>query len=152
MNRRSFLKSSIRAGVTASIVGPVAAQTERPKANIPSDGKLLPEAMIGDSAMAAYFTDQRLHQALGTDELQKPTDVQVVAFNFPSWHPSKYMEDRFGNGWTEYDTLRNARTLFPGHSMPLGLLRRVRSCLGGKGDRSGRKLRSGWLADRLVLA
>jgi hypothetical protein len=28
------------------------------------------------------------------------------------------MEARFGKGWTEFDALRNARSLFPGHSMP----------------------------------
>jgi len=44
--------------------------------------------------------------------------VEVVAFNFPSWHASPYMEEHFGKGWTEYDTLRNARPLFPGHTMP----------------------------------
>jgi len=68
--------------------------------------------------MAGYFSEQRLHEAWEPISLQKPTDVQVVAYNFPSWHPSKYMEDRFGKGWTEFETLRNARTLFPGHSMP----------------------------------
>ena len=73
---------------------------------------------MGPEAMAGYFSEQRLHEAVGAAELQRPTDVKVIAFNFPSWHPSPWMEARFGKGWTEFDTLRNARSLFPGHSMP----------------------------------
>jgi hypothetical protein len=74
--------------------------------------------MVGTIASEAYFSEQRLYEAVGTKDLQKPTDVQVIAFNFPSWHPSPFMEARFGKGWTEFETLKNARTLFPGHSMP----------------------------------
>jgi hypothetical protein len=118
MNRRSFLKSSIQAGLTASIAGTVSAQTLDSNPSPSTDSNAPPAAMIGEKAIAGYFTEQRLHQALGTDQLRKPTDVQVVAFNYPGWHPSKYMENLFGKGWTEFDTLRNARTLFPGHSMP----------------------------------
>jgi hypothetical protein len=118
MNRRSFLKSSLQAGLTASIAGTATAQAADSKAHTREGTNAPPASMIGEGAMAGYFSEQRLHEALGTDQLQKPTDVQVVAYNFPSWHPSKYMEDRFGKGWTEFETLRNARTLFPGHSMP----------------------------------
>ena len=28
------------------------------------------------------------------------------------------MEARFGKGWTEFDTIRNAKALFPCHTMP----------------------------------
>ncbi len=68
--------------------------------------------------MEGYFTEERMYEALGTRTLKKPADLKVVAYNFPSWHPSPYMEARFGKGWTEFDALRNARPLFPGHSMP----------------------------------
>ncbi len=68
--------------------------------------------------MNSYFNEEALFKALGTRTLQKPTDVQVIAFNFPAWHASPYMERLFGRGWTEYDTLRNAKALFAGHSMP----------------------------------
>lgn len=118
MNRRSFLKSSIQAGLTAGVAATAAAQATESIARPHAGSNAPPASMIGEAAMAGYFTEQRLHEALGTDQLQKPTDVQVVAYNFPSWHPSKYMEGIFGKGWTEYDTLRNAHTLFPGHSMP----------------------------------
>ncbi len=42
----------------------------------------------------------------------------MVAYNFPSWHPSPYMENLFGEGWTEYDLLAASGPLFPGHLMP----------------------------------
>ena len=77
-----------------------------------------PSGMIGEAATTAFFSQDRLYQSLGTRQLSKPRDVTVIAFNFPSWHPSPYMEERFGKGWTEFDTLRNAHALFSGHSMP----------------------------------
>jgi hypothetical protein len=118
MNRRSFLKSSIQAGLTASIAGTAAVQATDSKVRAHEGTNAPPAGLIGEAAMASYFTERRLYEALGTDQLQKPACVQVVAYNFPSWHPSRYMEGLFGKGWTEFDTLRNARTLFPGHSMP----------------------------------
>lgn len=118
MNRRSFIKSSIQAGLTAGVTATAAAQTAESMARPEHASNAPPANMIGKAATDSYFTEQRLHEALGTDQLQKPTDVQVVVYNFPSWHPSRYMEGIFGKGWTEFDTLRDARTLFPGHSMP----------------------------------
>jgi len=120
MNRRKFLSASLQTGLTAAVAGTAIAQGKDTNGNTaPRTGASSPPAnMMGDEALSCYFTEERLHQALGTKELLKPTDVQVVAYNFPSWHPSKYMEGIFGKGWTEFDTLRNARTLFPGHSMP----------------------------------
>ena len=78
----------------------------------------LPDGLVGQAAIDGYFTDEKLHAALGTEKLEKPMDVRVVVYNFPSWHPSPFMEAKFGKGWTEFDALRNARALFPGHSMP----------------------------------
>lgn len=118
MNRRSFLKSSVQAGLTAGVAATAAAQAAESMVRPHAGSNAPPANMIGEAATDSYFTEQRLHEALGTDQLQRPTDVQVVTYNFPSWHPSKYMEGIFGKGWTEFDTLRNARTLFPGHSMP----------------------------------
>ncbi len=119
MNRRTFLASSLQAGLAAGFAGKAESQTTDSKAiDTVISKETLPAGLIGETAMAGYFSDQRLYEALGTAQLQKPADVQVIAFNFPSWHPSPFMEERFGKGWTEFDTLRNARTLFPGHTMP----------------------------------
>jgi hypothetical protein len=79
--------------------------------------RLQPDQLMGDAAEAEYFSEQQLHEALGTTELKRPK-VEVVAFNFPSWHASPYMEAYFGSGWTEFETLRNTRSMFPGHTMP----------------------------------
>jgi Glycosyltransferase WbsX len=119
MDRRTFLTSSVQAGLAAGLVCKTEAQsTDRKAISTVSTRQDLPTALIGEAAMTGYFNEQRLHEAMGTTQLQKPTDVKVVVFNFPSWHPSRFMEERFGKGWTEFDTLRNARTLFPGHTMP----------------------------------
>ena len=118
MDRRKFLKSSLGAGVGLSAAGSVGAQSSESRVLTPAaESSSLPKQLMGDGAMEGYFTEAGLHEALGTSQLRKPA-VQVVAFNFPSWHASPYMEQHFGKGWTEFDALRNARTLFPGHTMP----------------------------------
>jgi len=118
MNRRTFLGSATQAGLAATLAPALAAQTTADRHTVQELHAELPKALIGPEAEAGYFSEERLYTALGTRELKKPTDVQVIAYNFPSWHPSPWMEARFGKGWTEFDLLRNARSLFPGHSMP----------------------------------
>lgn len=119
MNRRTFLTSATQASL--ALAGSAAASSAQTTADAHTAQELhatLPPALIGPEAEQGYFTDDRLHAALGTQTLKKPTDVQVIVYNFPSWHPSPWMEARFGKGWTEFDPLRNARPLFPGHTMP----------------------------------
>ncbi len=118
MKRRTFLGSAVQAGIAATLSGNSLAQTSQDKHSQAPVSAAGPPALIGPDATAAYFSDERLYAALGTQQLRKPPNVQVIAYNFPSWHPSPFMEERFGKGWTEFDTLRNARTLFPGHTMP----------------------------------
>ncbi len=124
MKRRRFLASAAQAGLALGLAGNAPGQTSDQASGQASNQRERaanqdrPAALIGPEAMQDYFSEDRLHQALGTSQLQKPTDVKVIVFNFPSWHPSPWMEARFGKGWTEFDTLRNARTLFPGHTMP----------------------------------
>lgn len=115
MKRRSFLVSSLQASSLASGRRPA---EERARESAVIGSAATPEMLMGPAAVEHYFSDAKLHQVLGTDQLKKPGNVQVVTYNFPSWHPSPFMEARFGKGWTEFDTLRNARSLFPGHSMP----------------------------------
>jgi hypothetical protein len=91
MQRRKFLGAAIKAGLGAGVVS--------------------------STAVNASGQSSDIHAALGTTQLRKP-EITVITYNFPSWHPSPYMEARFGKGWTEFETLRNARPQFPGHSMP----------------------------------
>ncbi|WP_446745712.1 glycoside hydrolase family 99-like domain-containing protein [Silvibacterium acidisoli] len=123
MNRRSFLRtatSTTIAGFTAAAAPQTSDQHQQGRDQQARAGDA-PAGLYGPSATEAHFTESRLRAALGLDspggKLRKPS-VEVVVFNFPSWHSSPYMEARFGKGWTEWDTLRNARTLFPGHTMP----------------------------------
>src|ERR1035438_9178212 len=75
-------------------------------------------AMGDGSADAQYFTEEAMLRELGVPGLRAPEGVEAVAYNFPSWHPSKFMEERFGKGWTEFETLKEARPLFQGHLWP----------------------------------
>ena len=117
MKRRSFLTSALQATLATAVTGATAQTTESGHATAERHAAL-PEALIGSQAMEGYFNEERMLHALGVQHLLEPTDTLSIAYNFPSWHPSPWMEARFGKGWTEFDTLRNARSLFPGHSMP----------------------------------
>ena len=128
MRRRSFLRSGVTgaAALAAGLGGGLApAQTTDSRGNEGAAGLLVPQgqpaALMGPEAVAGYFSEERMRETLGLAAgapLRAPKQVQVVAYNFPSWHASPWMEARFGKGWTEWDTLREARTLFPGHTMP----------------------------------
>jgi hypothetical protein len=123
MKRRTFLRQAAQTGLGAGLASGLttvhsAAQTSDAQQLAGQTETARPIPVMGAEAMDAYFTDARMHAALGTEALRKPSDVKVIAFTFPSWHPTPFMEARFGKGWTEFDTLRNARRLFPGHTMP----------------------------------
>ena len=124
MNRRKLLTSAVQAGIAGALLPASslaqASDSKSPDSKIAAARELpsTPTGLIGEAATSAYFSPERLHHALGTKDLSAPSDVTVIAFNFPSWHPSPYMEEHFGKGWTEFDTLRNSRALFPGHTMP----------------------------------
>jgi len=110
MNRREFLTATA-AAASLTAIGPTSAdaQPNKPK---PATQLAAPPPGVD------YFTEDRLAKAI---DLSTPTDnidYQTVCFTFNPWHPSKWMEDRFGHGWTEYETMRNARPLFPGHHQP----------------------------------
>ena len=130
MNRRQFLRTSSLAGVAVTALpGQAAAaapQLVSPKEPIPArandpsaSGFAAPQEIfgMGKRPAAQYFTEEKLYQELGTRSLEKPA-VQVVAYNFPAYHPTPYMEKIFGKGWTEYDLLKRAQKVFPDHTMP----------------------------------
>lgn len=66
----------------------------------------------------AYFTEELCLRELGVPSLDAHSGCEVIAYNFPAWHPSPYMERLFGPGWSEFDLARKARPLFPGHLQP----------------------------------
>ena len=67
----------------------------------------VPAAGPGDGE--AYFTEERLKGAVDTSIRLDDKRFEVVAYNYPSWHPSPFMEERFGKGWTEFEVLRNSK-------------------------------------------
>lgn len=46
------------------------------------------------------------------------TSVDVAAIYFPSWHPNDHYSAWHGHGFTEWDLIRSAEPLFPGHHQP----------------------------------
>jgi len=64
------------------------------------------------------LTEADVLQALNTNTPLKSPKCFVVAYNFPSWHPTPVQERWFGQGWTEFQLLSNARPIFAGHQMP----------------------------------
>ncbi len=102
MRRRSFLQSCSLAAAAQEIrrtAAPVAA------------------ANFNQGKPWACFGEEGLTTLVGTPRpLQKRPFV--IAYYFPSWHATPVMEKWLGQGWTEFQTLHDTRTLFPGHQMP----------------------------------
>ncbi len=66
----------------------------------------------------AYFSEERLLQNIDVIRPLPEVRFETIAYNFPSWHPSPVMEKLFCKGWTEFETLKNSKALFPGHLFP----------------------------------
>jgi hypothetical protein len=116
MERRQFFKAlgSSAAAMEATRVwaGPVPA-SELPVA---SNFSNVPAVNPGD--LESYFNEEKLRRVIDTTAPLRGIKFEVVAYNFPSWHPSPFMERIFGKGWTEFETLKNSRPLYPGHLFP----------------------------------
>ena len=117
LNRRTFIGAAGAAGLLGSLrLGLGAEAKAGDAAAFPFAGDF---GAMGDGSMdSQYFTEEAMLRELGATALRAPDGVEAVAYNFPSWHPSKFMEDRFGKGWTEFETLKESRPLFPGHLWP----------------------------------
>jgi hypothetical protein len=117
LNRRNFIGALGAAGLLGSLRSGLRAEPGRkPSPGFPFAGDF--EFMTLPSAGADFFSEEAMLREIGEPSLRTPDNVEAVAYNFPSWHPSPYMEERFGKGWTEFETLKNARPLFHGHLWP----------------------------------
>lgn len=66
----------------------------------------------------SYFTRQTMEQLVEATTSMSGIQFQAIAYNFPSWHPSPYMEKLFGRGWTEFEAVRHATPWFEGEIQP----------------------------------
>jgi hypothetical protein len=66
----------------------------------------------------AYFTEDLCLRELDVPALPARSGCQVMAYYFPAWHPSPYMQRHYGRDWTEFELVRKAQPLFPGHQQP----------------------------------
>ena len=112
MQRRQFLGALGALGAARHLTGASAAPQEPGAGNFDE----IPAVNPGD--LDAYFSEEKLRQAIETTHSLKGLEFEVVAYNFPSWHPSPFMESHLGKGWTEFETLKHSRPLYPGHLFP----------------------------------
>jgi hypothetical protein len=116
MQRRKFFQAlGGSAAALASARGWAGTGSDNAQLAVPNFSNV-PAVNPGDAE--AYFTEEKLRQAIDTTPSLKGIKFEVVAYNFPSWHPSPFMEKIFGKGWTEFETLKNSRPLYPGHLFP----------------------------------
>ena len=89
LDRRTFLGTVGAAGLLASArLGFGADAKAGGAAGIPFAGDF---GAMGDGSMdASYFTEEAMLREVGVPSLRAPDGVEAVAYNFPSWHPSKY--------------------------------------------------------------
>jgi hypothetical protein len=120
MDRRRFLAAGAGGAVAGAGIGYWAGKKMKLKAARPdwrpAAAQTGPHAASND--LATYFTESAMLEALGATSLGAPADCISVCYNFPSWHPTPFMEKALHPGWTEFETLKQARPLFPGHQMP----------------------------------
>ena len=65
-----------------------------------------------------YFTYEKVQSLVDTSVSLEGIPFQVAVYNFPSWHPSPAMEKYFGQGWTEFESVRHAKPWFDGQLQP----------------------------------
>lgn len=66
----------------------------------------------------AYFTEEKLKAAVDTSLTFHDKRFQTVAYNYPSWHATPFMEKAIGKNWTEFEVLKNSKPQYPGHLFP----------------------------------
>jgi hypothetical protein len=76
----------------------------------------VPAVCAGDAE--AYFTEEKLRQLVDVTKPLPTAKYEVVAYNYPCWHPCPWFEKYFGKGWTQFQSLRDSKPLYPGHLFP----------------------------------
>jgi hypothetical protein len=111
MTRRKFVGAATGAIASTVIGAPAEVKSES------KDAK--PQAALAAPPPGLeYFTQERLERAIDTNVSLDGIKFEVICYTFNPWHPSPVMEKVLGKGWTEYETMRNARPQFSGHYQP----------------------------------
>jgi hypothetical protein len=115
MRRREFFRALPGSG-TLAIGCALASQSSATNSSAPPTFADVPAVSPGDAE--AYFTEEKLRQAIDTTGSLKAVRFEVVAYNYPGWHSTPFMDKAFEKGWTEFEVLRNSKPLYPGHLFP----------------------------------
>jgi len=116
MKRRSFFKTLGGSAIALEASRAGLLNAGSPGSNEPINYSQVTSVFPGDAE--AYLTDEKLHQWIDTRTPLQDHKFEVVCFSFPCWHPSPYMENIFGKGWTEWEILKRSTPLYPGHLFP----------------------------------
>ena len=116
MKRRHFFQTLGSSALTLQANRAGLLGAEQPATNGPVNYAQIPGVLPGDAE--AYFTEEKLHRWIDTRVPLNDHKFEVVCFNFPAWHPTPYMENIFGKGWTEWEILKRSTPLYPGHLFP----------------------------------
>ncbi len=108
MNRRNLL--NVLGGCAGLAAQLPAAQSAPP--NYAS----VPPVLPGD--VEAYFTEEKLRSLVDMTKPLPAAKYEVVCYNYPCWHPCVWFQKYFGKGWTQFQSLRDSRPLYPGHLFP----------------------------------
>ncbi len=115
MERRTLLHAlGGCAGVSASGASALAQCCVSP--GVPLNYASVPAVGPGDAE--AYFTEKKLRDLVDMTRPLAKAKYEVVAYNYPCWHPCPWFEKYFGKGWTQFQSLRDAKPLYPGHLYP----------------------------------
>lgn len=114
MQRRDFLKNlPLSVPMSSAALTALAAPAVRAEIQHASEQGTWPLPPGVD-----YFNEQRLAAAVDSSVSLDGKKFEAVCFYFPNYHPSPAQEKYFGEGWTEYQLLKAAKPVFPGHLQP----------------------------------
>jgi Glycosyltransferase WbsX len=116
MRRREFF--STLAGAVTTIGSPAVFARNIPESG-PSRTENYADVLAVEPGDAdAYFSEEKLKDTIDTSVSLHNKKFETVAYNYPGWHSTPFMDKRFENGWTEFEVLRNSKPLYPGHLFP----------------------------------
>jgi hypothetical protein len=110
MNRRQFLSTAATGALAAGLsTASTASPTSRSSSPLP---------LSPPPPDVPYFTQERLEKAIDTTVPIEEIDFQVACFVCNLWHPTPVLEKWFGKNFSEWEVMKRAQPIFPGHYQP----------------------------------